>query len=429
MKVEVQELEGCRRELAVEAPPDVVRAAWEEALGRVQRQARLPGFRKGRVPRDLIRLHFAAEVRREVAERLIPEVYRQAVTETGLRPVDEPQLRDLLLAEDQPLRFTAAVEVRPAIPLGEYKGVRVRHSPRPTTDADVEAALQALAEQQAELRTVARPAREGDQVIVDYALTPEGGEPRREQGYAFLVGQRRVLPEMDEAVVGLGAGDERELTVRLPETHPREELRGKSGRLRLRVVEVKEKWVPPLDDDLARSLGDSQGLDDLRAAVRKEVEAETERQNRRELEAKVVEAVLAGHEFAVPEAMVLRQVSHRIGHARDRLRRDGIDPDALPWDYAKLTKELRPEADQAVRRALLLEAIAEREGLTVSEEEVEAEVARIAAGSNRNPQAIRSLLERGGELDGLRHALREAKALAFLVEHAHIEPDSEHASE
>ena len=429
MKVEVQELDGCRRALAVETPQDVVQAAWEEALGRVQRQARLPGFRKGRVPRHLIRLHFADEVRREVAERLIPDIYRRAVAEAGLRPVEEPELRDLVLAEDQPLRFTAAVEVKPAITLGAYQGVEVEHAPQPLTDADVEAALQALAEQQAELRAVGRPARDGDQVIVDYAVTPEGAEPREEQGYAFPIGQGRVLPEMEEAVVGLGAGDEREVAVRFPETHPREELRGKAGHLRLRVVEVKEKWVPAVDDDLARGLGSYQGLDDLRAAVRKELEAQRESENRRELEAKVVDAALAGHDFAVPEAMVHREISHRLGHARERLRRDGIDPDALPWDYAKLTEELRPSAARAVQRALLLEAVAEAEGLTVPDEELDAEVARIARESNRNPQAVRSLLERGGELEGLRHAMREARALAFLVEHARIRSGDENTPE
>lgn len=423
MRVEVQELEGCRRELAVEAPRDVVQAAWEEALARVQRQARLPGFRKGRAPRHLIRLHFADEVRQAVAERLIPDIYRRAVTEAGLRPVDEPQLRDLLLAEGQPLRFVAAVEVKPAIALGAYTGVEVRHAPRPVTEGDVEAALGVLAERAAELRTVARPAQKGDQVIVDYTVTPEGAEPRQEHGYAVLVGEGQVLPEMEEAIVGLGAGDERELTVRFPETHPREELRGKSGHLRIRVVEVKEKWVPPVDDDLARSLGDYQGVEALRAAVRKELEAQRAREDRRELEAKVVDAVLAGHDFAVPEALVLREITHRIGHARERFRREGIDPDALSWDYAKLTEELRPEATRAVRRALLLEAIAEREGLTVSEEELEAEVARIARESGRAPQAVRSLLERGGELEGLRHGLREAKTRAFLVERARIYPE------
>jgi len=428
MKVEVQELEGCRRTLAVEAPRDVVQAAWEEALRRVQRQAHLPGFRKGRVPRDLVRLHFADEVRREVAERLIPDIYRRAVTEAGLRPVEEPELRDLLLAEDQPLRFTAAVEVKPAITLGTYRGVEVTHTPRPVADADVAAALQTLAEQQAELRAAARPAREGDQVIVDYTVTPEGAEPRAEQGYAVVIGQGRVLPEMEEAVVGLGAGDERELQIRFPETHPREDLRGKAAHLRLRVAEVKEKWVPAVDDDLARGLGGYQGLEDLREAVRKELEAQREREERRGLEGKVVDAVLAGHDFAVPEALVLREISHRLGHARERLRRDGIDPDALPWDYAKLTEELRPEAARAVRRALLLEAVAEAEGLTVPDEEVDAEVARIARESNRNPQAVRSLLERGGELEGLRYAMREAKALAFLIEHARIRSEDENAS-
>src|SRR5581483_3694094 len=152
-----------------------VRAAWEAACGRVQRDARLPGFRKGKVPRTLVRTRFADEVRQAVAESLIPTVYRRAVDEARLLPVDEPELREVELEEGRPLRFTAVVEIKPAIALGAYRGVTVRHTPRAVTDADVEAAPAALAEQRATLVTAARPARIGDLVLVDYEFTPEGG--------------------------------------------------------------------------------------------------------------------------------------------------------------------------------------------------------------------------------------------------------------
>jgi trigger factor len=227
---------------------------------------------------------------------------------------------------------------------------------------------------------------------------------------------------MDEAVIGLEAGGSRAVQVRFPDSHPREELRGKTGDLVLQVVEVKEKEIPPLDDELARALGSHETLEGLREAVRTQLVAEGGRQDRRALEEATVDAALATHQFDVPESLVLREVSHRIGMARERLRRQGIDPDAVRWDYAKLTAELRPDAERAVRRGLLLEAIAAREEIFVTDADVEAEIERLGRESGRPAPAVRALLERNDDLDGLRLALREARTLAWLVEHATVEP-------
>ena len=424
VKVQVQELEPCKRQLVVEAPESEVAAAWEAAYGRVQREARLPGFRRGKVPRSLVRAHFAGEVRRAVAEQLIPDVYRRALDETRLAPVEDPQVQDLQLEEGQPLRFTAVVEIKPAITLGEYRGLEVTHTPAPATDADVEAALQNLAERHATLVTVQRPARAGDHVVVDYTIEPEGAEPRRDQGYAFEVGGGRVLPEMDETVLGLAAGDERRLAIRFPAEHPREDLRGKAGQLSLRVVEVKDKELPAVDDEFARGLGPHQTIAGLREAVRAELGAQRERQNRRALEDAVVDAVLARHDFAVPEGLIQRDIAHRIGRMQANISRQGVDPSRLDWDYAKLADDLRPAAARAVRWALLQEAIAEKEELTVGEPEIEAEIARLAQESGRAPQAVKSLLQRGGDLEHLRLSLREAKALNLLIDNARIHSES-----
>jgi len=421
MKVAVEEIEACKRRLQVEAPEDLVQKAWEEAYGRVSRQARLPGFRKGHVPRNLVKLHFADEVRREVAQRLIPQVYRQALAETKLHPVEDPDFDAVTLEEGAPLKFTAVVEIKPAISLGEYKGVSVKHSPSGVSDEDLQKTLEHFREQHAEFRSVERAADVGDLVVVDYTLTPEGMEPRSEQGYAFLVGSQAVLPEIDEAVIGLAAGGERETRVRFPDDHRREDLRGKTGIAKVRVVEVKEKLLPPLDDDFAKTLGTYATLDELKTAVKRELEAQRERENRRDMEEKVVDALLATHDFQVPEAMVLRQVAHLIEHARERLRRQGVDPDQIKWDYDKLAEELRPSALRAVRRALLLEAIAEKEGLDPDDQDVDVEVEKIAQASQRPAPAIRRLMERSGDLAALRVSLREARTLDFLIQRARIE--------
>ncbi len=421
MKVAVEELEACKRRLQVEAPEALVQKAWEEAYGRVGRQARLPGFRKGHVPRNLVKLHFADEVRREVAQRLIPQVYREALAEARLHPVEDPDLQEVTLEEGSPLRFTAVVEIKPSVSLGTYTGLTVRHTPTPVVAADADNTIEQLREQHAELRSVERAADIGDMVVVDYTLTPEGMEPRGEQAYAFVVGSQAVLPEIDEAVIGLPAGGERQTRVRFPDDHRREDLRGKTGVATVRVAEVKEKVLPPEDDEFARSLGEYANLEELRAAVRKELQAQRERDNRRALEDKVVDALLAQQDFPVPEAMVLRQVARQIEHAREGMRRQGVDPDPIQWDYGKLTEELRPGALRAVRRALLLEAISEKEGLVPGEDEVEAAVEKIAQASRRPAPAVRRLLEQSGDLEGLRLSLREARTLDFLIQHARIE--------
>jgi trigger factor len=417
MKVDVEELGACKRRLQVEEAPEVVTKAWEQAFGRVQREAKLPGFRKGKVPRSMIKLHFADDVRQEVARRLIPDVYRQALAETRIEPVEEPDLQEVTLEENAALKFAAVVEVKPAITLGAYTGLSFEHAPKAFEDREVDEALTALQEQHAEYRAVERAADPGDLVIVDYTLTPEGMEPSSQTGYGFVVGGGGVLPEIDQAVVGLSAGGSRETRIRFADDHRNEALRGKSAEAAVSVTEVKEKVLPALDDEFAKSVGGNfETLDALRDEVRKGLQARRDADNRRALEGAVLDAVLAGHTFEVPEALVLRQVGHQIEHAREHMRRQGLDPDRVPWDYKKLLEDLRPGAEKAVKRALLIESIADKEGLQATDAEVDAEVERLAQASQRPAPAVRRMLEQSGELEGIRHTLGERKTVDFLIE-------------
>jgi trigger factor len=420
MKVAVEELESCKRRLAVEAPADVVQKEWERAYGRVQKRASLPGFRRGHVPRSLVKLHFADDVRREVVEHLIPDVYRQALTEARIDPVNEPDLQDLKLEENTPLSFTAVVEVKPSIALGEYRGVEVTHSTTAVTDADVAETLERMREQHAQFHSVERAAAAGDLVVVDYTLAPEGHEPTTATGYHFLVGSGTVLPEIDAAVVGLRAGDERDIAIRFADDHRMESLRGKAGTAHLKVGEVKEKSLPALDDEFAKGLGEFETLAAVRTEVTRQLEAGREAESRHSLEDKVVDALLARHEFAVPDAMVMRQVAHQVEHTRERLRRQGVNPDGVQWDYPKIVGELRPGAEKAVRRALLLEAIADCETIAPTEAELDTEIEKFARASQRPAPAVRRMMEKNGDLDALRHGLRERKTLDLLIEHARI---------
>ena len=422
MKVEVTDVEACKRRVAVEAPLEVVNKQWESAYGRVQKQARLPGFRKGHVPRSLVKVHFADDVRREVAEHLIPEVYKQALSEARLDPVNEPDIQDLRLEEGAPLSFVAVVEVKPEIALTEYAGVEVEHAPTTITSERVDETLERMREQQAEFNLVDRAAAPGDLVIVDYTLNVEGQEPSTQSGYAFVVGDGSVMREIDEAAAGMRAGDQREVGFRFPDDHRREELRGKPGTASLKVVEVKEKVLPALDDELAKSLGQFDDLAALRAEVQTQLETRQASEDRQALEDKIVDALLDRHPFGIPESLVMRQIAHQIEHARERMRRQGIDPDRLPWDYDKLMGELRPSAERSVRRALLLEAVAEREGFSATDADVDAEVEKIAQAGQRPAPALRRMMEKSGDLEALRRGLRERITLQFLIDRAQVRP-------
>ena len=415
MKVAVEEIGACKRRLQVEEVPEVVQDAWNKAFKRVQKEARLPGFRKGKVPPGMIKLHFADDIRQDVARHLIPDVYRQALQETKLRPVEEPDLKEVMLEEGAALKFEALVEIKPAIELGQYAGLTVRHAPKPFEEREVDEALEHLREQHAEFRTVERPADLHDLVIMDYTLTPEGMDARTETGYGFLVGSGSVMPEVEEAVIGLSAGGERTARIRFPDDHRNEALRGKAGEAKVKVTEVKEKVLPALDDELAKTVGQFDTLAALRAEISKGLQTRRETENRRALEDAVMEAVLAGHPVEVPEALVLRQVGHLIEHTRERVRRQGMDPDKLPWDYGKLLEELKPGAEKAVRRSLVLEAIAEKEGLTPTDADIDAEVEKIAVANNRPVPAVRRIMQDSGDLEGLRHSLRESRTLEFLI--------------
>jgi trigger factor len=422
MRVEVTDVEACKRRVAVEAPLEVVNDQWERAYGRVQKQARLPGFRKGHVPRSLVKVHFADDVRREVAEHLIPDVYKQALTEAHLEPVNEPDIQDLRLEEGAPLSFVAVVEVKPDIALTEYTGVEVEHAPTSITSERVDETLERMREQQAEFNLVDRPAAPGDLVIVDYTLNVEGQEPSTQSGYAFVIGDGSVMREIDEAAAGMRAGDQREVGFRFPDDHRREELRGKPGVAALKVVEVKEKVLPALDDDLAKSLGQFDDLAALRAELQTQLEARQASEDRQSLEDKIIDALLARHPFGVPDSLVMRQIAHQVEHARERMRRQGVDPDRLPWDYDKLIGELRPAAERSVRRTLLLEAVAEREGLAATDADVDAEVEKIAQAGQRPAPAVRRMMEKSGDLEALRRGLRERMTLQFLIDRAQIRP-------
>ena len=296
--------------------------------------------------------------------------------------------------------------------------------PTPVTDDDVEAALGQMREQHAELRSVERAAAPGDVVIVDYTLEPRGAARRAsESGYAFRSAKGRCCPEIDQAVVGMqsrrGARGRRSLLGRAPTRRVARQVGPGHGEGARRS---RRRSSPLLDDDFAKQVGEFDTLDAVRAEVRRQLEAVVSGRTSWPWRARWSRRALARHEFSVPDAMVMRQLQHQVEHTRERLRRQGVDPDRVQWDYDKLMTDLRPGAERAVRRTLLLEAISDAETMAPTEADVEAEIEKLATASRRPAPAVRRMMEKSGDLDALRSGLREQQTLDFLIRHATVHP-------
>ena len=298
----------------------------------------------------------------------------------------------------------------------------MRHAPAPVTDENVEAALEQMREHHAELRSVERPAAPGDVVIVDYTLSPEGLPSNSESGYAFQVGEGSVLPEIDQAVVGVRAGEEREVGVRFSAEHRREELRDKPGRAAVKVVEVKEKVLPALDDDFAKQVGSSTPwtpcAPSCAASSRRGEIATTSSPWR----ARSSRPCSRATSFPCPRPWSCAGCSTTWSTREQRLRRQGIDPDTVPWDYQKLVADLRQGRRGG---AAHLAPRSHRRGRArgAQETEVDAEIEKLAAASRRPAAAVRRMMDKGGELEALRSGLREQQTLDLLIRHATVHPE------
>lgn len=427
MKVAIQEPDKWERVLTVEIPPadlsDDLEAIYREVSGRVT----LPGFRRGKAPRHLIRARYGKSIEQEVLERVVPRVYHEALEQERLVPISEPEFEHVAFEESAPLSFQARVRVGPRIEPNGYTGLKLMMRIEPVSEAAVQENLDSIRERNADLTPVERPAAPGDLVVVDYALLGAEGKPADKwtRGLPVLVGDDSLVPEFARAIDGASAGDERDAVV--------ERRRGEgaveppeTARVRLVVREVREKSLPPIDDALAQKVetrvGESvsrfETLDALKEEIRRRLALVEEARARERMAHEAVERLIDAHRFDVPEFLV-DQLLEGV-----EARQEDVDPMIIgdrDAKTAKLRAELRPRAERRVRRTLLLSAIARAEAITVSAQEVDREIARIARGEGRSAADVREAILRADALGGLRERLLEEKVVRLIVERAQIE--------
>ena len=428
VKTTTTELPDSRVRVDVEVPTEALERELNTAASQLGREMRVPGFRSGKVPPEVVLRQVGREaVLDEAVRRGLPGWYEEALADAGIQTVGDPQV-DLsdLPEKGAPLAFTIEVGVVPPAQLGEYRGVEVgRREPR-VDDQEVQAELERLRESLASLETVERPAGDGDFVVMDYMGqvdgTPfEGGEGR---GQVVELGSGRLIPGFEEQLAGASAGDERTVELTFPDDYPAEHLAGKDASFAVEVKEVKQKRLPELDDDFAVEAGGYDSLDELRAEIESRIGQAEERAIEAEFREAAVDAVVDQAKIEVPHELV-HSKAHEMWHRTSRrLAAQGMNPEQYLSMAGKTEEELvvesESDAETALKREAVLAAIVEAEGIEVSDEEIE-QALRASAPPDASDKQLKRALKRArsqGADEALREDIAMRKAVDLVVEAA-----------
>jgi trigger factor len=411
-----------RREIAVEIPVEEVNRETESLIQKYQKLARIPGFRRGHVPASIIRQRFSEDLKSDVVEALVPRYFRKEADKQGLIPVSQPQVTDLHLKDNEPLRFKASFEVMPEIKVEGYKELRADKPEITVTDEEVQQSLDGVREQHATFTSVeGRSLADGDyaQVSLDGKPkdVPENSDDKPVHMDEVLVeiAGKNTMPEFTENLRGASPGDERVFEVTYAADAQEQRLAGKTFTYTVKVQSIKQKTLPDLDDQFATQLGEFKTLDEVRQRIRESMEAERKHSAEHEAKDKLVAELVKRSDFEVPEALVDRQIDVRLERGLRALASQGMKAeDIKKMDLNRLRVGQREQALQEVKASLLLDKIAEEEKIEVSDEEIDREIEALASQSKQTPDAIRGRLTRDGALDRIRNRIRSEKTLEFL---------------
>ena len=396
--------DAASKNLRVTIPVERVEEATTKAVRQYAKRARLPGFRQGKAPEAVVRRRFSNEIRQWVIEEVIREGWEEAKTAESLKPIGDPSVRNLKFEDGKPVEFELVVEVRPELKLGRLGGFSLTRTVQPVTEAMVTEQLGRLREQRATWLPVegAKPAP-GEMVRVDVAPI-ENGEAKEAQPYTMVLGDGQALPSLEERIMTLLPGQTIDTDVRFPDDHPDAERRGASRSVRLTLHEVKKQELPPLDDGLAREIGDFETLDALKAAVREDLASAAARDADASVREQLVQQLIEANGVEAPASMVDRML-HSLMHAYE-----------VGHDKAEqFNTEFRPVAAAQVRRELLLSSVAEQQSLKATEAEVDARIARIAEQRKATPAQVYTSLEQAKRLPELTRSITEEKVFAHLL--------------
>lgn len=413
-------VEGCKHQLEITIPVEEVDRETARVVEDIRKRVRLPGFRPGKVPLDLIRKRYSEDIRQQVVENLVPRFFRQRAEKEDLQVVGNPSVTDVHFHRGEPLRFKAEFEVSPSIELGEYRGLTVVYEDPVVTGDDVARRIEELRIQKAEYRNLdPRPAADGDFAVVALeSLAGVEGEPVKQDEIMLHVGDESTLPAFSENLRGMTPGEEKEFDVSYPEDYAGERLAGRTVRFRAKLTAIRERELPELDDAFAQDLGDYQNVEELREAVRKAIFREREFLAQQLAKSQLVDKLVESHQFPVPEAFVDRQIENTVAQA---LADRGVDPRKIKLDWEKLKESQKDRAVRDVKASLLLDRIADREAIYTTNEEIDRELQRLARQEREPVAAMRMRFEKDGTLRRMALRIRTEKTMNFLFEQARKE--------
>jgi trigger factor len=422
----VEPVEPTKVKINVVVDPDELGPAIERTARRLGREVRVPGFRKGKVPRRVLEARIGREtlIAEAIEHEAVPEFYAKAVEEHGVEPLSRAKVEPPDYQDGQPLEFSATVEVKPEIDLPDYHGVEVERPELEVTDEHLDTQLDQLRERFAQLEVIGRPLAKGDYAQIDLRATRHSDEipELTRTDFLYEVGSGTVVPELDAQLEGARKGDILKFNATLPESAG-EQLSGQEVTFTVLVKEAKAKILPKLDDDFAQEASEFDTLEELRSHLRERLVEGAEAQNRSEIETRVLGRYLDEIDVPLPESMVNDELQYRASRLVQQLNLMGIGLDqylqGVETTQEQLEADLRAQAERAVKAQLVLEAVAAAEGMEASDEEVEAEIQRQAERLGRDPEDVRKALGQG-RAGVIRGDILRSKALAYLVEHADV---------
>ena len=420
-----------KREIAVEIPVEEVNRETESLIQKYQKVARIPGFRRGHVPASIIRQRFSEEIKTDMVEALIPRFFRQEAERLSLHPVSQPRVTDLHLHDGEPLRFKAAFEVLPEIKLEGYKDLRADKPEIAVSEADVEQAVADVRERHASFNPVegraladgdfAQVSLDGVPKIVDAEGKPDEGNKKEDSQPVHMdevlveIAGKNTMPEFTEHLRGTATGDARTFDVNYPEDTQDKRLAGKTFTYTVKVQAIKQKSLPELNDEFAKTLGPFQTMDDVRKTIREQMESERKHEAEHAAKDKLVGQLIQRNDFEVPDSLIEQQIDIRLERGLRALAAQGLTAEQMKkMDLPRLRAGQREQAIHDVKAALLLERVAEEENIQVSDEEFERELEALAKQSKQTSEAVRARLTRDGGLDRIRTRIRNEKTLDFL---------------
>jgi trigger factor len=422
MQVTKEPLEPCQVALTIEVEGNKVVSAVDKAYREYAKYVAVPGFRKGKAPMPMVRQRIpVADVRQRAAEILVEPAYEEALTQENIEPYGQPKLELLQLdLEDKPFIFKAVVPLPPHVELGQYSGLTVERKKYEMDDEDVDKQLERLRERAADYPKVERPVENGDLVIADVSaitdVRPEAADPRPTM---LEIGADNI-PGFDEQLVGMNIDDEKTFTLTYPSDYPEEDLAGETAEFTVKINEVRTKDIPPLDDALAVKItnGKFETLEAFKADLKRDMEKSLHDSAENEADGAMIEQIVVGSTIHYPPQLVEAEVNQDAQNLLSRLEREGVSLD----DYLERTGRTREQimaefqdaANKRIQIGLVLGEVAEKENLAITDADVEAALAEQAEQQRTTPAAVRALMERNGQLEGLRNRAQTKKVLDFL---------------